>query len=416
MEDQSWRKNTICGAFQPESPQARALQVHNFLFNELKLHFHELITIELEPGVKKFYFKLNDQQRFRQILDLGSARFVHDDGETSQVLLTDAGSPGYRVLRLFRLPLELPDADVTAALAPYGRVIEVAYEKWVNYQGKGLLNGIRDVKIELQKNVPSYLKIRGVEALILYDGQPKTCRKCGQEGHLFFEKELCPARPAGRRWEEEAKRKEEEKRKKAEEEKRNEDEKNRKEEELKRKAEEQKQKEKQRKAKEEQQRKEEERRRAEKEERKQAAQKQKEEQERKAKETASKQPSSGADAKLAGARTADDAEGSSRKRRTTPPAEQKSSKEARADDSATAGADDAEPRAEQGLTGQQQLEMDMIVIDLEGMHGALSDTQCEAVMTEVKNGMTATQYRRRLEKGLEPGDPILSFADDWSMS
>lgn len=397
----------MCGTFEPDSPQARALDVHRFLFEELKLKHEDLKAIELEPGVKKFYFKLADSEKFRRILAQGQGTFVHVGDVTSQVALTDAGSPGWRVLRVFRLPVELPSQALADALAAYGTVRDVAYEKWTNYEGKGILNGIRNVKIELKKNVPSYMRIQGVEALILYDGQPKTCRKCGQEGHLYFEKEKCPGRPAagGRRWEDAAKKREEQKRKE-EELKREEEQKKEKEmeerEQKRREEEERKaQAEQQKKDKEEQQRK------------KAAKKKEKEEAERKAAAASEKtdglhgsgaaQPSGEAGAGSPGGSTpAGDA---SRKRPAppTPPPEEKSTKELRADDEP---ADD-----ELALSGQQSLERDMILMELEGLHGQLTDDQYRAVTRAVVEGMTALEFRRRTDEGLEEGDPILEFAE-----
>jgi hypothetical protein len=197
-----WRKHTFVGKFTQDAPAVRALNVHAFVFTDLGLSPEDVLCVQLEVGLSKFFVKLRDPVKFKKIIEKTEYQFRHDDGVVSTLKVEDAGGLGYRVLRVFRLPLEINNSDVTAALAPYGNVVDSYFEKWTNYEGKGVFNGIRGVKIELRKDVPSYLRIRGVEALILYDGQPKTCRRCGTIGHLFFENK-CPPRPSpqGRRWE-----------------------------------------------------------------------------------------------------------------------------------------------------------------------------------------------------------------------
>ena len=195
-----WRKRTVYFSVPSEAPVVRALDVHRFVYNELGLTTDDLACIEPEVGFRKFFVKTHDDEKFRNLLARGVVPFPHEDGTITRVELCDAAGPGYRLLRVMRLPIEIPHADVISSLTPYGKVNECLYEKWTNYDGKGVFNGIRNVKIELKKNIPSYMTIMGVEALILYDGQPKTCRKCGEEGHLYI---TCEKRSVNknRRWE-----------------------------------------------------------------------------------------------------------------------------------------------------------------------------------------------------------------------
>ena len=156
-------------------------------------------SVQLEVGLKSFYVKLHSEEKFKTIVSKDSYQFDHGDGAMSTVKIADAGGMGTRVLRVFRLPVEVSNEHVVTALAQYGTVVDCYYERWSNYEFKGAMNGIRGVKMNLKKDVPSYMKICGVEVLILYDGQPKTCRTCHQQGHLYFD---CQERPKNRRrWE-----------------------------------------------------------------------------------------------------------------------------------------------------------------------------------------------------------------------
>lgn len=197
------RKNTFCGLFEGEAQAARALDVHRIVFVELGLKHEEIRCVQLELGIRKFYVKLQSEERLKQVLARRSVDYTLSDGTKTTVRLQDAGL-GVVTVRVFRLPPEVDACHVKSAFARYGNVIEVYEEKWAKYEGCGLPNGVRGVKMEMHQgvNIPSWLKIRGVEVKTDYYGQVDTCRKCQEPGHNLYD---CPQRainkPGGRRWE-----------------------------------------------------------------------------------------------------------------------------------------------------------------------------------------------------------------------
>ena len=48
----------------------------------------------------------------------------------------------------------------------------------------------------LEKNIPSYLYVRGWKAFVKYNGQQQTCRKCKKTGHIARD---CPEGPKNKR-------------------------------------------------------------------------------------------------------------------------------------------------------------------------------------------------------------------------
>lgn len=197
------RKNTFCGIFQENAQTARALDVHRIVFTNLGLKHEDVRCVQLELGVKKFYIKLQTEEKLREVLARRSIDYVLQDGTTTTVKLEDAGQ-GLVTVRVFRLPPEVDNSIVRNAFSRYGNVLEVYEEKWAHYEGAGLPNGVRGVKMEIQNglNIPSWLKIKGVEVKADYFGQIETCRKCHNRGHNLYD---CPQRainkPGGRRWE-----------------------------------------------------------------------------------------------------------------------------------------------------------------------------------------------------------------------
>ena len=197
------RRNTFSGTFQPCGQAPGALDVHRIVFNLLGLRVDEVRCVQLEMGISKFFVKVNTEARFREVLARRSVEYQFQTGPKTKVDLSDAGQ-GVVNVRVFRLPVEVDNSVVRAALSQYGKILDVYEEKWAKYEGFGVSNGVRGVKIEMKEgvNIPSYMKIKGVEVVIHYPGQTQTCRKCHQTGHMLY---LCPMRAinkeGGRRWE-----------------------------------------------------------------------------------------------------------------------------------------------------------------------------------------------------------------------
>ncbi|KAJ8044094.1 Zinc finger CCHC domain-containing protein 3 [Holothuria leucospilota] len=77
----------------------------------------------------------------------------------------------------------------------YGTVSDMRWCKYGSGELAGIFNGKRQCRMELDRDIPSFLFIGGSKAHIRYFGQPRTCFKCGQDGH---EARSCPSRRCGR--------------------------------------------------------------------------------------------------------------------------------------------------------------------------------------------------------------------------
>ena len=70
-------------------------------------------------------------------------------------------------------------------MSRYGIVDSIRSNRFSLGPLKGVLTGIRTMKIIIRDNIPSSLNVFGHNLTILYNGQKKTCYRCGQEGHLL---------------------------------------------------------------------------------------------------------------------------------------------------------------------------------------------------------------------------------------
>ena len=101
------------------------------------------------------------------------------------------------VVTVLYLPFEVEQNLVVRVLGQYGTVSDSMWSTYGEGELKGILNGKRKFRMVLKRDIPSFLFIGGAKAHIRYFMQPRTCFKCGQEGH---EAKWCPNRRCGKCW------------------------------------------------------------------------------------------------------------------------------------------------------------------------------------------------------------------------
>ena len=106
-----------------------------------------------------------------------------------------------------QLPIGIKERDLSLQFRHHGVVLNV---RGVNrtYRGNTYDTGERVLTFQkLVHHIPSYVKINGYLAYVKYNGQPATCRMCGETGHLAAD---CHRNPRRRRKAQEKKKEEEE--------------------------------------------------------------------------------------------------------------------------------------------------------------------------------------------------------------
>ena len=84
------------------------------------------------------------------------------------------------IVKVYEAAPEMPDTVLIGRLSQYARVLSFCRDRSI---ATGILNGVRTVRMRLSKTKDA-IRIAGESVFILYPGQPKTCRKCGDVGHL----------------------------------------------------------------------------------------------------------------------------------------------------------------------------------------------------------------------------------------
>lgn len=180
------RRNTVVFSVINEAPRLKAVEVFDFVQNELGLKQENIGCLQIDVSINRFYLKLVEPLLCDELVLRAGGKYVlsRSDGSLCSLSAEHASGLGSRLIRVFNLPPELEGKVVAEAFSVYGKVLNVRLENWTSGFLKGVPNGIRHVLVELSKHVPSFVAVGKLgKFMTTYDGQPRTCAKCDLPGH-----------------------------------------------------------------------------------------------------------------------------------------------------------------------------------------------------------------------------------------
>ena len=186
------RQQIIVCAFDQRSARVSAFDLHEWVYGKLHLQEHEVVTIQIDGPRRHVYIKFRDTHRMQAIFtaNQGQEDFRHENGEISKVRIEAVGL-GMRRVRVASLPSEVEDKTLKMVLGEFGDIRDIQPEIWPNDYRCRVPIGVRVVSMSLVKHIPSHVVVAGYRTLISYEGQPTTCYRCNESGHL---QTACPHR------------------------------------------------------------------------------------------------------------------------------------------------------------------------------------------------------------------------------
>lgn len=182
------RVNTLRIVF---AKRPSALEIHEWIDTVLAVTVDQLEAIQLDGHQNCVFLKFVSSGPCEEILRRtnGQSTFVTADKERIHVTLEQA-IDNMKMVRVLNLPVEVDNQKLLTELAGYGRVVTLQDEVWNKKYKFTVKTGVRIAKMEIKKDIPSYITIDGYRCVVIYQGQPRTCSYCQSPNH---ERLTCPS-------------------------------------------------------------------------------------------------------------------------------------------------------------------------------------------------------------------------------
>lgn len=186
------RKNSLRVRFERGSPEPTDPEIFGFMKTRMMLKSEKLVSMYKDRSELSVIIKFKMEEDMRNTLrNLPNAvEFQYNKYESTTVKLSSANAV-VKYVRLFNLPPEIADQEISAVMDKFGKIQRMVREKYAENTGFPIWNSVRGVYVEVKEDVeiPAMLQIRNLRARVFYEGLVNKCFVCGSAEHLKAE---CP--------------------------------------------------------------------------------------------------------------------------------------------------------------------------------------------------------------------------------
>lgn len=177
----SYRQNSLVVDLNvlPSIPDIETIR--KFLTKDVALDSSKVRNLQLNISMNQVIIEMATPDQAAEIAGTHSAKhcIIYEKKKFYIPLYVEDDSTPVKV---HDLPPNMPNHLIAAQLQQYDKVTSIYDEVWRNFF-PGIPNGVRVVRIKLEKPIPSFFKIDGLLAYIVYPKQKKTCRHCSRKLH-----------------------------------------------------------------------------------------------------------------------------------------------------------------------------------------------------------------------------------------
>lgn len=165
------RENTLVIDFSvlPKRPEPSA--VHKFMCSELKLNNDDIVNVQFHNLRNCVYVEMVDIDTARGYQNTNHLQHHVRCGENAYKIPVYV-EDGATNVRVHDLPPRTSHSVIAEHLRQYGTVLSITREVW-KYYFPGLYNGVRVVRMQLTKPIPSHVTINGDVTLVTYQNHPR---------------------------------------------------------------------------------------------------------------------------------------------------------------------------------------------------------------------------------------------------
>lgn len=192
MADTELRANSLRIRFERGVPEPTDSEIFKFMKAKMGLNSEKLLSMYKDKSETSIIIKFKRAEDMRNTLrDLpGTMVFEYNKYESTEVKLSSANAI-VRYVRLFNLPPEIEDREISTVMVRFGKIVRMVREKYGEETGFPIWTSVRGVYLELKEGIeiPATIYIRNLRARVVYEGLVNKCYLCGSQDHL---KADCP--------------------------------------------------------------------------------------------------------------------------------------------------------------------------------------------------------------------------------
>ena len=180
-------KNTV--GLQYLDRQRADIRDANIILRELDINTNDLVGIQNDTEKYGTRLIINYKETSTMMYDLlkfrdGEIFKIHNYSE-KRIMIQDMSSD-LKFVAVIGVPFEVPHQIVRNIMSRFGEVHDIRMN-YFQTKLNGLATGTRTVKMKVLKNIPSVIIVGKKKINIAYEGQQKTCNKCGMDNHIASE-------------------------------------------------------------------------------------------------------------------------------------------------------------------------------------------------------------------------------------
>lgn len=185
-------ENTVKFRFPVSAPRPTWAEIAAFL-KKLEPNVMHMETVYKMGDDRSLCIKYMSTDAMKQALqrNVDIVKFQYSNGKSIDVRMLPAGG-NIRYVRVFDVPPEISDEDLSLALGKYGKIERMIREKFPSDLGLDhMFTGVRGLYMEVEKEIPPTVEILHWKGKIFYEELRNKCFLCQSVGH---QRSNCPQR------------------------------------------------------------------------------------------------------------------------------------------------------------------------------------------------------------------------------
>jgi len=153
--------------------------VSAILFEKINVKLEDINVVQFlrEKVIIKFY----DHDKFQKVVDDKEGKILSLGFNSAVKVKVTNESSVFSFVSIRDCPPEMGDDVLINILSQYGTVEGIRHNRYNRGPFQGTFSGIRTAKMYVKKNIPSKITVNSFQIQLLYNGQRRTCFKCGSE-------------------------------------------------------------------------------------------------------------------------------------------------------------------------------------------------------------------------------------------